>query len=55
MKKLFFILLCIITVSCIGERREEAIIHASTTKAYIDINGRKYYKIKVGNHDMYQY
>lgn len=55
MKKLFFILLCIITVSCIGERREEAIIHTSTTNAYIDINGHRYYKIKVGNHDMYQY
>lgn len=55
MKKLLFILLCIIAVSCTGERREEAIIYTSTTKTYIDINGHKYYKIKVGNHDMYQY
>ena len=55
MKKIFFVLLYIIAVSCTGERREEAIIHTSPTKTYIDVNGRKYYKIKVGNHDMYQY
>lgn len=56
MKKFIWLLLCsILFISC-NYSRGKAAVEAKTEdgKEYLDINGRRYYKIKVFDHDAYQ-
>lgn len=56
MKKFIWVFLCsILFISCDCSRGKAA-VEAKTEdgKEYLDINGRKYFKIKVFDHDAYQ-
>ena len=56
MKKFIWVFLCsILLISCDCSRGKAA-VEAKTEdgKEYLDINGRRYFKIKVFDHDAYQ-
>ena len=56
MKKLFIFVLGIILFCSCGEiKREDAYAVKTEINEYLNINGCRYYKIKVGVHDAYQY
>ena len=56
MKKiLVFIFGILLFSSCEESKRNDAISGRTQKNEYLNINGCKYYKIKIGNHDVYQY
>ena len=59
MKKLFIIHICLMAfllVSCIERENTTAVEHTTQKGTYyISINGCKYYKVKLKEHDVYQY
>ncbi len=56
MKKiLIFIFGILLFSSCEEFERTDAISGRTEKNEYLNINGCKYYKIKIGNHDVYQY
>jgi len=56
MKKiLVFIFGILLFSSCEEFERTDAISGRTEKNEYLNINGCKYYKIKIGNHDVYQY
>lgn len=56
MKKiLVFIFGILLFSSCEEVQRTDAISGRTEKNEYLNINGCKYYKIKIGNHDVYQY
>lgn len=56
MKKiLVFIFGILLFSSCEETERTDAISGKTEKNEYLNINGCKYYKIKIGNHDVYQY
>ena len=57
MKKFIWLFLCsILFISCDDFSRGKSAVEAKTEdgKEYLDINGRRYFKIKVFDHDAYQ-
>lgn len=56
MKKiLIFIFGILLFSSCEESKRKDAISERTEKNEYLNINSCKYYKIKIGNHDVYQY
>ena len=58
MKKILvfiFIFGILLFSSCEESKRNDAISCRTQKNEYLNINGCKYYKIKIGNHDVYQY
>ena len=57
MKKIFLMLICctLALASCVDTPIGEAKMHTTSNNVYLDINGRDYYQIKIGNHTCYQY
>lgn len=56
MKKiLVFIFGILLFSSCEESKLTDAISGRTEKNEYLNINGCKYYKIKIGNHDVYQY
>ena len=56
MKKiLIFIFGILLFSSCEEFERTDAISGRTEKNEYLNINGCKYYKIKIGNHNVYQY
>ena len=56
MKKFLVIIFAILLFSsCEETKRTDAISCITDGDEYLNINGCKYYKIKIGNHDVYQY
>lgn len=54
MKKLFLLLgLVAVLLSSCEETKET--MTATRTNEYINVNGYDYYKVRLGNHDVYQY
>lgn len=57
MKKLFVLIFSIILFTSCADNSsyKEANVTVTPTSECINIRGCEYYKIKVGNHDVYQY
>ena len=57
MKKLtlFLLLVAALFVSCEERDKEATFGKTESGREYLQINGQKYYKVKVGKHYMYQY
>lgn len=57
MKKFLILFFSILLfTSCVdNESYKEVNVRVTDTGEYINIRGCRYYKIKIGNHDVYQY
>lgn len=56
MKKILIFIFGILLLSSCDSTYNDAIVRkTSENKEYLNINGCQYYKIKIGNHDVYQY
>jgi len=57
MKKILLILFTIILIISCSERENTTAVEHTTQKGtyYISINGCEYYKVKLKEHDVYQY
>lgn len=54
-KVLTFIFGILLLSSCDETIPQDAVVRKTTNGEYLDINNCRYYKIKIGNHDVYQY
>lgn len=55
MKRLFtFILLGMLIAACEPSKKTDAVKCTNEYGEFFSVNGRKYYKIKFGEHDVYQ-
>ena len=55
MKKILLLALSILLLSSCETKKKDAYEVKTDLNEYLNINGCKYYKIKVGKHDVYQY
>lgn len=54
-KILIFIFGIILFSSCNETKKQDAVKCTTELNEYLNINDCKYYKIKIGNHNVYQY
>lgn len=55
MKKILLLALSILLLSSCETKKKDAYEVKTNLNEYLSINGCEYYKIKIGNHDAYQY